>query len=506
MSLAGWDFTIADSASYISYLPHGDGGLFNQTLTSWQPYYAASGGFCTDGGNDASGPSSHLTSLYGASLGFEFYGSALQLYGTANCSYDVTVDSTTHFNLSLGDGELLYSNDALSPQLHYVNLTVFPEANKGQVAAFSYANITIPFLAGSGVPNEIFYDNADTSVMHYSGNWSIASDPNVPNSTHPAAYHQTSTYNSSMSMEFVGEAVAVSGFRDWGDWVYTIVLDGNSQSYNGSTMWKIPDALLFFAAGLDPNKTHTLDIVHSSFNGSNLRLNSVVAYTLNATGHEPTSNATGNTPTTAPYVFLCYDDWIMSDTAPSLATNTVSGTSTVPSSKGPNEGLIAGATIGATGGLAILAMVLTWLLRRRRSRPNEQPKNVAPYSTLAHASARRADRIVAGAFYPLTRESSLEEGVCEVEPTHEKSDLAHPTHAAAQQDAPSVSPPATSVAPQSSRPSLHASDLARGAPATAVGQPTWDMNRLAELIAERIDQQRSTPASYTDAPPPEYCN
>lgn len=91
----GWDFTIDDSSAYISYYPAGtflqqsemitrlisfcaeDSGRGNTTSHGWNPYYSGSGGLLnssTPFGSWAAGQSLHITSLDGASLGFEFYG------------------------------------------------------------------------------------------------------------------------------------------------------------------------------------------------------------------------------------------------------------------------------------------------------------------------------------------------------------------------------------------------------------------------------------------------
>lgn len=50
----------------------------NWTQTGWQPFYAEAGGFATQGGEAASGNSTHITAYPGASLDFLFYGRRLR--------------------------------------------------------------------------------------------------------------------------------------------------------------------------------------------------------------------------------------------------------------------------------------------------------------------------------------------------------------------------------------------------------------------------------------------
>lgn len=52
-------------------------------------------------------------------------------------------------------------------------------------------------------------------------------------------------------------------------------LDGNVSTYNGSTMWLIGDALLYYQEGLDPQTTHTVNITPRVGGGLKFWLNSV---------------------------------------------------------------------------------------------------------------------------------------------------------------------------------------------------------------------------------------
>lgn len=99
-----------------------------------------------------------------------------------------------------------------------------------------------------------------------------------------------------------GEAVAVYGFRDWGNWIYNVVgvqwsrsaaalsfeilqsLDGFTTQYNGSTPWKQGNSPLFFQAGLDPSQTHTLVLTDEADQSYwKLMLNAVSVFQPNRT-------------------------------------------------------------------------------------------------------------------------------------------------------------------------------------------------------------------------------
>ncbi|KAI0962335.1 hypothetical protein AcV7_001202 [Taiwanofungus camphoratus] len=210
---------------------------------------------------------------------FPFYGSAIYLYGTANSSFDVAIDSTISPNLLASD-ELLFIQENLTQGTHYVNLTARPELNSNQQVVFDYAVVSNLLADGTSTPSPVVYDNMDSAVFEYRGNWTVPPlDEQVPNTTHPSPFHQTSTLGSSVTMNFTaGLAVAVHGPRDWGNWLYNVSLDGVSTQYNGSTMWMIGDALLFYQDGLDPNRTHTLELIDTAGDGTRFTLNSVTVY------------------------------------------------------------------------------------------------------------------------------------------------------------------------------------------------------------------------------------
>ncbi|KAJ6463291.1 hypothetical protein DFH09DRAFT_1382483 [Mycena vulgaris] len=128
------------------------------------------------------------------------------------------------------------------------------------------------FPPGKALPSPVFYDNTGSCFV-YSGNWKVISAPGIPNATVTHPYKQTSTAGYGVSFNFTGAVcVALHGPVNWGDWVYTV-------TYNASTYWKIPDALRFFQAGLDPTVTHTLTLANLGAQMT-LLLSSITLYAL----------------------------------------------------------------------------------------------------------------------------------------------------------------------------------------------------------------------------------
>ena len=157
---------------------------------------------------------------------------------------DVTIDnSNVYTNQSTMGNGLLYYADNLATQTHYVTLTAHFAQGAGQAMVFDLANVTYAFKGGyvehiagflssiddmrnrsDSVPVEVAYSNTNDSAFQYTGKWSVNSAADVPSPTSTAPYHITSQYGSAVSMNFTGgEAVAVYGFRDWGNWIYNVV-------------------------------------------------------------------------------------------------------------------------------------------------------------------------------------------------------------------------------------------------------------------------------------------
>ncbi|KAG2155694.1 hypothetical protein DEU56DRAFT_319654 [Suillus clintonianus] len=259
-----WNITLNDTSPMFTYYPYSDGfGLTN----GWQIWYSETG-YNTVFANPGVGISAHITSLPGANVTFSFYGTGIDLHGTANCTFDVTVDGIFSSSLST-TSDLLYSKQALSEGTHSLTLTAHPTS--GEHLAFENAVIYV----NQPIPQMVSYSNTNTTFLNYSGNWSTATDIHVPGNI----FHTTETSGSSVSASFGGSsAVLVQGIVNWGNWQYTVSLNGTQSLLNASSFWFIPDTTLFYQGGLDPEQTYVLNIADISENGNKFEINSVKLY------------------------------------------------------------------------------------------------------------------------------------------------------------------------------------------------------------------------------------
>ncbi|KAJ6489915.1 hypothetical protein C8R45DRAFT_1138813 [Mycena sanguinolenta] len=343
--MALWNFTIEDTSPFLTYTPYADGS--NCGLTNgWIPWYQKSG-FLAKNGDPGVGESYHITSRNGASVSLKFYGSDIYLYGTTNSSYEITLDDVVS-PYGPPTSDLLFSSGSIAVGTHLVTLNATP-SNVEQHLAFDRAIISSRqvghFFIRDATPTEAFYDNTDTARLTYTGAWSTPSAPGIPNTSVEHPWHETDN-SASVSMQIGQGAVAVSlwGMTNWGNWIYSVSLDGSTNSYNGSTFFQVPDALLFYESGLDPANNHTISLTNVS-PGMNLALNSIRVYTVDIA-----ASTAGMDSTLSPTTHV---------------TSPTAGRSSV------NVGITAGATVGAALLLAFAGALLWRCLRRRAAVANE---------------------------------------------------------------------------------------------------------------------------------------
>ncbi|KAG1793908.1 uncharacterized protein HD556DRAFT_454007 [Suillus plorans] len=259
-----WNITLNDTSPVFTYYPYYDG--FG-TGNGWQIWYSETG-YNTAFANPGVGISAHITSLPGANVTLTFYGTGIELHGAANCTFDVTVDGIFSPSLS-SSSDVLYSSQTLSEGTHTFTLTAHPTS--GEQLAFENAVIYIE----QAVPQMASYSNTNTTFLDYTGNWSVSTDTHVPGSF----FHFTETTGSSVSTTFGGSsAVVLQGIVNWGNWQYTVSLNGTQSVLNASSFWFIPDTTLFYEGGLDPTQNYVLNIADTSEDGNKFAINSVKLY------------------------------------------------------------------------------------------------------------------------------------------------------------------------------------------------------------------------------------
>ncbi|KAJ6601426.1 hypothetical protein DFH09DRAFT_1127808 [Mycena vulgaris] len=501
-----WNFTIDDSSPFFTYAPYADGS--NSGLTrGWEPWYAASG-FISKNGQGGEGDSYHLTSLDGASVKLDFYGTAIYFYGTANSSYDISLDNTA-YSPGPATSDLLVSIADLKEGTHTVTLTARPTSSSQQLA-FDRAVVSTPLVTNQ-TPTEAFYDNTDTNMLKYTGDWKSATAPGIPNATVTHPWQETVAEGASVAMDVGVGAVGVSlwGMANWGNWIYTVSIDGGTpNSYNGSTFWKVPDALLFYQGGLDPAKTHTVTLTNATPN-MKLALNSIRVHHLALT-----QNAT-----TVP-----------SSSTSSVVTPSATNTSTSPAHSTVGAGVIAGPIIGVA--LVALLCGLWWWWRSRRTRLNalSTSRNMtqsdaytdrSPHRPLFPSTGYSAVTSTTGLTSSLhspveplpTTQVSGPRGATVMTwgaaPYHDEEQGAHAranmssnaSHAYSTTSPSSYTPNSNGTSSDRPGPVPVGKMRAPPPPPAPMGLDAPDVDRLIELIAQRIDQGRG---QHDDVAPPEY--
>lgn len=289
-----WNFTIDDTSPYLLYFPYSDGSI----SSGWQTWYSVSQ-FNTGVGQVGQGDSYHLTSLSNASVTLQFMGTGISLFGFSNSSFDVAIDNGTHttFNAPVTSDSLLYSNFNLTNELHSLTLRAQPSptTNTTQMLGFDFAIASIPLSSDENPPSPLFFDNSNTAVQ-YNGSWTAVTQNGVPNGTVSAPFRKTTEVGASVSLSFSGaSAVVVKGPVSSESGLYSVSLDGNTTSFNGTSSWLVPDSLLYYRAGLDPTSNHELTVTNL---GSGLCLNSVTVF-MQELRNAPPANSTETSRTQA---------------------------------------------------------------------------------------------------------------------------------------------------------------------------------------------------------------
>ncbi|KAI0347726.1 hypothetical protein BDW22DRAFT_1349787 [Trametopsis cervina] len=446
-----WNTTLDDTSSLLAFSPYSDGAASG----GWASYFSGAGYFNGQGGEDSQGqPSLHITSFPGASVSLQFTGTAVYLYGTSNCtSYSVTLDGepVDAPPTSSSEDGVLFWKDGLAPDTHAVTLTANPDAGSAQQLAFDKAIFTnIGLNASATGLSQTTYDITHPAVQ-YSGQWAKQTPYNVP-----TAYMETADPLASVSLRFTNaSAVALNAPRNWGHWTYNVTLNDATEAYNASTWWLVPDATLFYQSNLDPAREYNLTMVNTGMQDYfKMTFSSFTVY-------EPTGTDAA-LPST-------------SGSTPAATTTTTSAPAQAVSSK-TNVGLIAGPVVAS---IVVLFLALAALIWWRRWRRRMERELVSPIESFTYSSPAA----------PLTAEIQVRT----VRVSEKRG-----------RDAPATSSggPAPSVAlpPPASPPGSASRTRDVVEPETAQRRQTVDVNRIIELIAQRIDR----PPAHPSVPPPSY--
>ncbi|OCH85139.1 hypothetical protein OBBRIDRAFT_839186 [Obba rivulosa] len=259
--------------------------VLNYTLDNTSPLFNFGPRIGTAAGADQSGwqinASFATTSDVGATLQFPpFYGDAVSIYGSTGRPFDITIDKQTTSH-SLASGVIF--EWGVAQGTHNLSLTMVPSSSEEADAefVFNYATISSAYTLDQAPVEVIYGVNSDPVV--YSGNWSMFLNTTA----------QTNVFGASVSMNFSGVAIAVSGpsgtVSSAGS--YAVVLDGSTSFISNNTV-DISNTQLFYQGGLDPEKQHTITLVNSD---SSFAFNSISVWGVD--DEEPVTSSSGGSHT-----------------------------------------------------------------------------------------------------------------------------------------------------------------------------------------------------------------
>ncbi|KAL5495043.1 hypothetical protein ACEPAI_505 [Sanghuangporus weigelae] len=459
-----WIFSLNDTDPVFRYQPYADGQFEN----GWEVGFTGVGLSPPDQDhNDGSGQSFHITSFLEASVSLSFFGVGVSLFGKANCSYDVVLDGSLASMSTSPPLGTLYTGSNLDSTVHNITLVPHPTSSD-QTLNFTGAQLVAP-ASSSPTPERI--DNQNTSVISYSGSWTVHNAHQIPSPDHPAPYFQTDKSGSSASLNFSGRAVAVRGESNLGWWSYLANLDGDSYSMNASSTFIIPDALLFYQDGLDENATHSLTLTSTGGDGMLFALNSITIYRSTSAAGAPLSSTSSFLP------------------AGSQSSSPSSGSNRTLSS-GALAGIVVGSVIAAAG-LAGLVLLFLRLWRRRKEIVLDD-NIVHPYAPTPISETTSVEPLAAAPF--TARKSSAIQRA-------EFQDINTSAFTAAVNDRklPAIQnePMSTTRSPVS--PTINPTS------SSAIRQSgPDDFNQIAEAVVERLAMRFGSGNPNADGSPPSY--
>ncbi|EIW83096.1 hypothetical protein CONPUDRAFT_81172 [Coniophora puteana RWD-64-598 SS2] len=298
---------ITNDSPLVAYFPFAIDTLDSPTNLSaaWNLFYNNTA--ATNPNELGQGPSYHATSLIGASFLIQWNGTAVDLLGRAlgDASYYLTLDGALLTPTPVSNDGLLASLSDLSNTNHTIVLTYNTSSSAGDtLIQFDGAVVSYdpPASVSNSTVNSVLVDDTD---IFFTGGWTLVG---ADTDTYDGApLHVSQNSGDRAALSFTGSAVSVYGLVSSGSGAYTAILDGmpapqsllaptssqgvlsNSTSQNplvtstpatarnltAASTFTNPDALLFFATGLDQTVTHTLVLENDASTTLGIRVGGV---------------------------------------------------------------------------------------------------------------------------------------------------------------------------------------------------------------------------------------
>ncbi|RDB16846.1 hypothetical protein Hypma_002461 [Hypsizygus marmoreus] len=261
-------FFVDDTSPSVSYSPFGDTFSIADLTAGWNPYFDVSG-FVTSLGEVGTGTSYHGTSLNGAALSISWKGTGIQLLGyTTQASYDITIDGTPQTTIGADQhSQILATFQNLSDAEHTLSLSArIPIDQEPPESSGLYFDQALIISAAAAPVNSSFTQQSlNNSAVSFVGQWSFQNES-------ANSFHLSITQGDVARTTFTGASFLLNGKTSPKAGAYSVVLDNTKTSWSGKSSFTKRDSLLFFASGLDPEKTHNVEIINED--GSELAVRS----------------------------------------------------------------------------------------------------------------------------------------------------------------------------------------------------------------------------------------
>lgn len=320
----------------------------------------------------------HLSSQNGDTATLAFNGTGIYIFGARKPEYDgysVTLDGGSPFEASATAATaqynvLLYSATALDVTMeHQVVLQNSQGSSQETSLDIDYMVIT----AGDGdlqTTSQDFWWNQDNSNIVYSANWDTIGGPGYTAQNSQLTYSQ----GASATVMFEGNAIALYGTTNTDHGLFSVSIDnGPEATFNASAPEPRFQMLLYYANGL-PSGQHTLHLIDAS--PSNGRTNGLELDTVSGSSwSDPPSTPTNALAPSSNSTSSQGTPLSTSSSASSVSGGTVAdGTSLVPTTTNipptPDHHalasrIIAGSVVAVVVGIALIALGVLLLYRRR---------------------------------------------------------------------------------------------------------------------------------------------
>ncbi|KAJ6539566.1 hypothetical protein B0H19DRAFT_1269872 [Mycena capillaripes] len=348
------NITVLDQSPTWLFEPDREGLAASSWQSSWTGSPDSSYDSTHTQTNIATGTSSHVTSLAGATAQIDFTGSAISIYGQGTAgAYSTTLDGGAPVTGSpVGSMLATYGGLDDTPK-HTLVLT----ATKSQTLSLSYATFTIRSnLAANSVDNstEIAVTNGTNNALTTNSFFSTSGD-GFSNAHSDQGYTRIDSNSPGALISFScskTSALFVYGTTNWNHQTFSVELDppaGASQGariFNGTSKWFVLDNLLFWEGGMDPTQTYQVKITNL-IGGSYTDVHSVVTMNLPKIAAQSGGSASGSHPLTT------------SSGSPSPST------SATPAQASSGVGKTVAIAVGAVVAIAAVILLLFFCLRRR---------------------------------------------------------------------------------------------------------------------------------------------